>query len=120
MTTNETTERPRSRMSQAQRRALGEWLGCVTLAEQSARALAEAAEAALGWRPTRANLHTAAADIGVRLPQGRPGRPRTRPQVAERTREDEAALAVEVRRIYRILDVTPVDPAALDRIASRA
>lgn len=115
------------RMTMQERTQLGEWLAVVMrrLDDEGEREaaspakLSELATAGLGRPVTRANIVTAAADRGIALPKGRPGRPRTRDDLRS-TLAGTAALATEVRRLCRVLDIEPVDPAALDRIAAGA
>lgn len=115
------------RMTIDQRAGLGEWLAAAKRRLEAQREwdgtspakLCVLAEEALGRTVTRSHLVTAAGDRGIELPKGKPGRPRTRDKQSPTT-EGTAALATEVRRLCRVLEIEPVDPAALDRIAAGA
>ena len=76
---------------------------------------------------TRWNVRYNAEKLRLEIPQGKPGRPATATPQATQTivgalknADDLKALAVEVARLCRVLELEPVDAAALSRLGGRS
>lgn len=76
---------------------------------------------------TRWNVRYNAEKLRLEIPQGKPGRPTTAAVQATQTvlgtiknTDDLKTLAVEVARLCRVLELEPVDAAALTRIGGRS